>query len=97
MRVNIKKKLIILIIVMFVLNIGSLAWSETKDNIKINPEAAKYLLNKPCPKGWHKVPSDPNFLICKPNKPKPIECPPGTVYVDKSQTQCFVGCQPVPH
>ena len=47
----------------------------------------------PCPQGWKKVSSgEKGSFGCKPNKPKPVPCPPGTFWEDRSQTNCNVGC-----
>jgi hypothetical protein len=51
----------------------------------------------PCPPGWvvkaHEASS--GFLTCVPRKPTTkIQCPPNTQYVE---TECMVGCRPVPN
>ncbi|OGK98827.1 MAG: hypothetical protein A3E31_14685 [Candidatus Rokubacteria bacterium RIFCSPHIGHO2_12_FULL_73_22] len=55
------------------------------------------LAASPCPPGWvvkaHEASS--GFLTCVPRKPATkIQCPPKTQYVE---TECMVGCKPVPY
>lgn len=64
----------------------------TGPQLKVPPGGLK--LANPCPQGWvlsGSVNSDGSFM-CKPAKPRPVECPPDTQWVDNG---CAVGCQTI--
>jgi hypothetical protein len=77
---------------------GSVSVALAAEKVAVKTGAAQPVVTapiaKPCPTGWHLKSGTPGKgrYTCVPDKPAPIQCPPGTYYIDNTEAGCFVGC-----
>ena len=88
-----KSLIMVIVSVCFVMGMSAVVWAGPPQpgEKPTTKEPFKPVAVYTCPKGWHKQFKQGWKIYCVPDKPKPMDCPEGTVY---NESECGVGCIP---